>query len=334
MNKDYNKDLFEELLGSTQYRLIYDVYPKKLKDLGYNDIEFIGDNLFAHGNVPIMLVSHADIVGTDYPTEFIYEKNDSIIRANNRTLGGDDRCGGYIILEALKKLNVRPYICITHDEEKGCLGADEFTTKMPYNEYEIKFMIELDRRGSNDLVYYDCDGYDEFMKFCEDMTGYKHAHGSYSDICSFMDEWKVCGVNLSCGYYNEHTSQEYVVINEMLNTKDVLVNWLNNIDYDTLPRFDYTPKQTQGYSSNWDWLFDSYEEGKDLFPNEDYSPYDEDTEDIIEHEGVSYGVCADCGALVPLTEEALKYGIILCHDCRGYYDDVCSSGDRSLYKLF
>ena len=34
MNKDYNKDLFEELLGSTQYRLIYDVYPKKLKDLG------------------------------------------------------------------------------------------------------------------------------------------------------------------------------------------------------------------------------------------------------------------------------------------------------------
>ena len=29
MNKDYNKDLFEELLGSTQYRLIYDVYPKK-----------------------------------------------------------------------------------------------------------------------------------------------------------------------------------------------------------------------------------------------------------------------------------------------------------------
>ena len=106
MNKDYNKDLFEELLGSTQYRLIYDVYPKKLKDLGYNDIEFIGDNLFAHGNVPVMLVSHADIVGTDYPTEFIYEKNDSIIRANKRTLGGDDRCGGYIILEALKKINV------------------------------------------------------------------------------------------------------------------------------------------------------------------------------------------------------------------------------------
>ena len=195
-------------------------------------------------------------------------------------------------------------------------------------------MIELDRRGSNDLVYYDCDGYDEFMKFCEDMTGYKHAHGSYSDICSFMDEWKICGVNLSCGYYNEHTAKEHVVIDEMINTKNVLVNWLNNIDYDTLPRFDYSPKQTQGYSSNWDWLFDSYEESKDLFPNEDYSPYDEDTEDIIEHEGVSYGVCADCSKLVPLTEHALKYGIILCEECRGYYDDICSSGDRSLYKLF
>lgn len=331
MNKDYNKDLFEELLGSTQYRLIYDVYPKKLKDLGYNDIEFIGDNLFAHGNVPVMLVSHADIVGNDYPTEFIYEKNDSIIRANNRTLGGDDRCGGYIILEALKKLNVRPYICITHDEEKGCLGADEFTTKMPYNEYEIKFMIELDRRGSEDLVYYDCDGYEDFMKFCEDMTGYKHAHGSYSDICSFMDEWKVCGVNMSCGYYNEHTAKEHVVIDEMLNTKDVLVNWLNNIDYDTLQRFDYSPKQ-KNYSSNWDFLFDSYDEGNDL---NGYTFYDEEDEDGCVHkDGCAYTTCADCNALIPMTESSYKFGIALCESCQQYYEDIIDKEDRNFYKLF
>lgn len=333
MNKNYNKDLFEELLGSTQYRLIYDIMPNKLKKFGYNDIEWIGDNLFAHGDIPVMIVCHADIVGIDYPTEFIYEKNDSIIRANNRTLGGDDRCGQYILLEAMKKLNVRPYIAITHDEEKGCIGADEFVTKMPYNEYEIKFLIELDRRGSNDLVYYDCDGHDEFMKFCEDMTGWKHAYGSYSDICSFMDEWKICGVNLSCGYYNEHSANEHVVIDEMLNVVDVLANWLNNIDYDTLPRFEHTPKK-QSYSSNWDWLLDSYDEAKDLYHSEEYSPYDEDAENIIEHEGQAYGICADCGCLVPMTEEAMKYGIILCHECKGYYDDICSTGDRSLYKLF
>lgn len=336
MNKDYNKDLFEYLLGSTQYELIYNVLPEKLNKLGYNDIEHISDNLFAHGEIPILLVAHCDIVtsNNEYPTEFIYEKNDSIIRANNRTLGADDRGGVYIILEALKKLSKRPYLLFTHSEERGCIGASEFVTKMPYNEYEIKFMIELDRRGSNDLVYYDCDGYDEFMKFCEDMTGYKHAYGSYSDICELMNEWKICGVNMSVGYYSEHTSKEYVIIDEMLNTKDVLVNWLNNIDYDTLPRFDYTPKQTQGYSSNWDWLFDSYDEAKDLFPNEDYSPYDEDGEKIIECGGTSYVCCVDCSKLIPLNECSQHYGICLCEDCASYYDDVIERNNRDKYKLF
>ena len=89
----YNKELFEGLLSASQYRLIYDIMPKHLKDCGYTDIEWVGDNLFAHGNVPIMLVSHADIVGTGQPEEFIYEDNGNVIRANNRTLGGDDRCG-------------------------------------------------------------------------------------------------------------------------------------------------------------------------------------------------------------------------------------------------
>ena len=332
MNKNYNKNLFEELLGSTQYGLIYNVYPKKLEKLGYKDIEYVGDNLFAHGNVPIVLMAHADIVGTDYPTEFIYEKNNDIIRANQRTLGGDDRCGGYIILEALKKLNVRPYIIITHDEEKGCIGAEEFVSKMPYNEYEIKFMIELDRRGSNDLVYYDCDGHADFMKFCETHTGWKHAIGSFSDICSFMEAWKICGVNLSCGYYSEHTNKEYVVISEMLNTVNTLVNWLNNIDYDTLETFEYIPMERSHFGSNWDWMYD-YEEGNDLnFFN--YSPYEEDAEDLIEYNGEKFMLCSDCGTLVPFSETS-KYNIPLCRECQNYYDDMISKNyDKGVYKLF
>ena len=326
----YNKELFEELLSASQYRLIYDIMPKHLKDCGYTDIEWVGDNLFVHGNVPIMLVSHADIVGTGQPEEFIYEDNGNIIRANNRTLGGDDRCGLYIMLEAMKKLDVRPYICITRDEEKGCLGAEEFATKMPCNEYEIKFMIELDRRGSNDLVFYDCTNNEEFVKFCEQGTGWREAYGSFSDICIFMDDWKICGVNMSCGYYNEHTPKEHVVISEMLNTLDTLVKWLNNIDYDTLERFDYVPTP-KAYGSDYDWLLDLYEEGDDLYG--DYL-YDEDGMDMtIERDGIEYSICSDCGALTPLTQDMYKYNIPLCEDCRHYYDDLTYI-DREDYKKF
>ena len=98
--KAFSRQQLNEMIDLAEFGL------KKIFTIQKEIIEKAPKVLFAHGNVPIMLVSHADIVGNDYPTEFIYEKNDSIIRANKRTLGGDDRCGGYIILEALKKINV------------------------------------------------------------------------------------------------------------------------------------------------------------------------------------------------------------------------------------
>lgn len=318
----YNKNLFEKLLGASQYKLIYNIMPNHLQACGYSDIEWVGDNLYAHGNVPVMLVAHADIVGTDYPTEFIYatKGGKTTIKANKRTLGGDDRCGLYIMLEAMKKLNVRPYICVTHDEEKGCIGASEFVTRMPYNENEIKFMIELDRRGSNDLVFYDSTSNTEFVEFCEKGTGWKEAYGSFSDICEFMESWKICGVNMSCGYYREHTSEEYVVIDEMLNTVKTLVRWLNNMDYDTLERFEFIPLPSKYWGSwgvngslceDYDYLYD------DL--------YDVDgDDDTVLHEGVEYTLCADCGALVPMSQDRKKFGIPLCDDCMNYYEDLAN----------
>ena len=138
----FNKSLYEELLMSSQYKLIYDTLPNKLRELGYNDINHVGDNLFCIGNVPVMLVAHADSVMTnnEYPKNFIYK--DGIVRANQRTLGSDDRNGIYIMLEAIKDLDVKPFLLVTHDEEQGCKGSDEFVTKMPYNEYDICFAIE------------------------------------------------------------------------------------------------------------------------------------------------------------------------------------------------
>ena len=330
--RKYNKALYHELVSKTQPELLAYMIVQ-LDKLGYKDIEVHDGFVLAYGTTEIMLCHHADTVHRELPRDIVYE--DGKI-SSPQGIGGDDRNGAYIILETLTDLvdeGIKPYVVIFEDEEIGTVGSEKFVKQFPCNEWDLKFVIECDRRNANDLVFYDATDCREFVEYCEQATGWKEAHGSYSDISVIMDAWNLACVNVSCGYYREHSVFEYTVINEMLGTVDMLVNWLSSIDYTQLKQFVFYPRKQQ-YSSNWDWLFDSYEEGKDLFPNEDYSPYDEDTEDIIEHEGVSYGVCADCGALVPLTEEALKYGIILCHDCRGYYDDICSSGDRSLYKLF
>ena len=312
----YNMMLFHELLRASQEELLLEKLPNKLNELGMKDNELIGDCLFVHGNVPVMLVCHTDIVGTGNPDSFFYQTEQdgttTLMAYDKRTLGGDDRCGQYIVLEALKELipqGIKPYILFTSDEEKGCIGASSFVKAMPTNEYDIKFMIELDRRGANDLVYYDCDGHEEFMKFCEQSTGYVHNFGSYSDIVELMDSWHICGVNMSCGYYNEHTSNEYVVIEEMMNTLHTLVNWLENVNYDELERFEYEPKQ-YGYGKLDLGVYGTYT-----------------TEEIVNSDGYgqSWSICSDCGALILLDDYTTQFGIPLCESCREYYKDIISS---------
>lgn len=321
--KKYNMSLFHELLSATQEELLFDIMPKKFNKLGMADQELIGDCLFVHGNVPVMLVAHLDIVSRDnnYPENFIYGVNKDgkeTICANNRTLGGDDRCGQYIILEALDELvkkGIKPYVLCTTDEERGCVGASQFVKAMPLNEYEIKFVIELDRRGKKDIVFYDCDGHKEFMEFAIEHSGYERAIGSYSDIVEITDAWKICSCNLSCGYYNEHTAWEYVVIDEMLYTRDVVVKWLSELNYDEVPMFEYVDNR-----KNYD---DDYY--AQLACGYGYTT--EELEDLT-HGGTSYSVCADCGTLVPMDDRALRYGICLCESCQEYYDDVLDKNCR------
>lgn len=326
----YKMDLMHGLLSSTQMELLHDKLPKLLAERNYNDVELIGDCLFAHGNIPVMLVAHCDLVQgkskEEAPQEFVYayEKNNTVLSAFDRTLGADDRSGIYIILETINDLlekNIRPFVLFTSDEEKGCIGASKFTTKMPSNEYEIKFVVELDRRGSNDAVFYDCDDDKEFVNFILEKTGYRHALGSYSDIVEISDAWGVCSCNLSCGYYSEHTQYEYLVIEEMMNTKKVLTDMLANLDYNELPTFTHTPikKNYGGFWSEQDY----------------YYPYEDCFgEDMYDVDG--YTVCADCGALVPYDDSHIAYGIPLCSSCKSYYDDVISTNlydDDELEKM-
>ncbi|MBR2872613.1 MAG: hypothetical protein IKB99_03855, partial [Lentisphaeria bacterium] len=44
----------------------------------------------------------------------------------------------------------------------------------------------------------------------------------------------ICGVNLACGYYKEHTDEEYLVKKEWLHTLELLKVWLAD---ENLPKF-------------------------------------------------------------------------------------------------
>lgn len=148
----------------------------------------------------------------------VHKELPRIIELNNgkisspQGIGGDDRCGIYMISKIIEKHHCS--VLFTEDEEIGGVGADKFVHHSCLNGLEFNYAIELDRRGKNDAVFYECDN-PEFEDFITEDGDWKIDFGSYSDICDVAPALGCAAVNLSCGYYNAHTKNEYVVFSEM-----------------------------------------------------------------------------------------------------------------------
>lgn len=224
----------------------------------------VGDGfVFAKGTFPVLLVAHMDTVHDLLPSLIVYDaENDSVSCAEG--IGGDDRCGIYMILEIVKRYNCSVLFC--EDEETGGVGAKKFTKTDLAKELTFNYAIELDRRGKNDAVFYDCDN-EEFEDFITS-DYYKTAYGSFSDISVVAPFLKCAAVNLSCGYYNAHTVSEYVVLSEMeRGIKEVCKILARTTEDD---KFEYVEAKYSNwysgsyykgssYSSNYSW-FDTYDE--------------------------------------------------------------------------
>lgn len=182
---------------------------RKMLEEKYNEVIYADGFVFAKGTVPILLVAHMDTVHKELPR--IIELNNGKI-SSPQGIGGDDRCGIYMISKIIEKHHCS--VLFTEDEEIGGVGADKFVHHSCLNGLEFNYAIELDRRGKNDAVFYECDN-PEFEDFITEDGDWRTDFGSYSDICDVAPALGCAAVNLSCGYYNAHTKNEYVVFSEM-----------------------------------------------------------------------------------------------------------------------
>lgn len=190
-------------------KLLKTLLNKQLIDFGYKP-KMRKTFLYAEGNYPVMLVAHLDTVHKDLCEVVCYSKDGNIV-CSPQGIGGDDRCGAYIIMSLLEKLSVRPHILFTEGEEYGGIGAKDFAKSQIVP--DINYIIEFDRQGYNDAVFYDCANTD-FIDFVEQFEFYER-YGSFSDISIIAPDLGVAAVNLSSGYYNAHTLGEYVVMSDM-----------------------------------------------------------------------------------------------------------------------
>lgn len=204
---------FENICRLTQKQLIIKNL-EVLKKEGYKEIIRHDGFIFAKGEIPVLLVAHMDTVHKEIPQIIEYIDKGNIL-SSPQGIGGDDRCGVYMIHEIIK--THKCHILFTEDEEIGGIGISKFINS-PYlnklKDLNINYMIELDRKGNNDAVFYECEN-PEFTEFITEDSGLKENFGSYTDICDLMPEVGVAGVNISCGYYNAHQKTEYVNFTEM-----------------------------------------------------------------------------------------------------------------------
>lgn len=245
MNKE-----FEKICRMSQKSLKNHV--KQKLQMRYEEVIVDDGFVYAQGNFPVLLVAHLDTVHSKLPNMILYDKDQNTVSSPNG-IGGDDRCGVYMIFEIIKKFNCSVLFC--EDEEDGGIGANKFVKTDLVRTLDFNYIIEFDRANANDAVFYSCDNYD-FEKFIT-RDFYKINYGTYSDICDIAPVIGCAAVNLSCGYYKAHTKDEYVVLSDMENSIkaacDILARTTQNDKFEYVEYFEYGAWNGYGYNGFIDY---------------------------------------------------------------------------------
>ena len=174
------------------------------------------------------MVCHIDTVHNINNDVQVVQLDDVLLAIDTKTMkrygiGGDDKVGVYITLELLKQFDNFKAVFFL-DEEVGCVGSSkaDFTF---FNNSTI--VLECDRRGYNDFVTsisgtkLSDDKLHNDIDYILDKYNRKKCIGGITDVGEIADNNPVQVANMSCGYYDPHSDNEYIVISEVESTKQM-----------------------------------------------------------------------------------------------------------------
>lgn len=239
------------------------------KILTENNIPFKEDdnkNIYClnYKNEPL-LSSHTDCVGTAEAGYYvnlinIYSYGDDEILKGIGNIGGDDKCGVFLIL--LYLLSGKPINAVfSRCEEIG--GADGIEHLLPIIKDDeifksIPYCIVLDRKNSGDIICtkngYGSQKFESALYEIGKKFGYAPVLGGSSDMNKIKEYMNGC--NLSVGYYNPHSNTEFVSLNDLFNAWNYLNELIKKMPRD-LPLEKIEPKTYNNWG-NWDYYRNLY----------------------------------------------------------------------------
>lgn len=255
MNNDEIMDLVKRFCCMTDNEIIDTIVSEIYNQNKSVKVEYNSNYTYIKGNLPVLLVAHIDTffdmplpsmkdfkIQNGFLLHTIYEEG------SGRNAGFDDRAGIAMIYYVIQH-GYFPSILLCNHEEIGGWGAIEFIKTHTINDCPFKFMIELDRGGANDAVFYDCDNFD-FIRFISEYD-FKTAKGSYTDIAVLAPMLQLAAVNLSVGYWREHSEEEMFVASYWYDTARKVCKILEDANSEEEDSFPYTTE------SRLSWLLSS-----------------------------------------------------------------------------
>jgi di/tripeptidase len=172
-------------------------------------------------------------------------------------IGGDDKCGVFACLTLLKELpNLKAAFFVS--EETGCHGSRAADPKFFDN---VGYGIQFDA-PENWMITEKCFGQilfdrdsDFFQKVDEVLTegmvneDMQYMVHPYTDVYALRSLFDFSCVNFSIGYYDYHTKNEYVVIEDVFNGIEMGRKMIQSLGYN----LHY--KKAQQYKNNSQLLY-------------------------------------------------------------------------------
>jgi len=260
---------------------------EELKDKGYEPVSHKDDYVWATGSIPIMLVAHVDTVGD---ADAVFHDHLENVFWSPDGLGADDRAGVWGILYLLEK-GYRPSILFTNGEESGGWGASSAKKKLAQDVGDVRVIVEIDRQGEMEAVFYSC-GSEKIREWVEGV-GFKKDFGTFSDISILGPAWDIAAVNLSAGYYMEHSRAEFLVVDHLMSTLAAVEKLLKDPPKEVWPhetdhakgwrttQWSYTSRREE-----YNFSFDNWSEkygGKDSDVDDDWGDWVNDGKGGLVH---------------------------------------------------
>jgi tripeptide aminopeptidase len=263
MSKEKLKDILSTptYCGQEQYLIT-----KIVKYLSNSKLNYVIDQ---YGNIYVTkgtadyypcVVAHTDSVHRIVDMEIVEDtNNDDFLYAIEKGTkkktgcGGDNKAGVYVCLELLESVDVLKVVFFV-SEEYGCFGSilsdETFFTNVGY-------ALQFDAPESDWVTHYcngvklfdeDGDFYKTIQPILEDYMGdYELGRHPYTDVNILGSFHDFSCINYSVGYYNMHSSNEYVSFKytkQALNIALEIISSLGNIKYHFIDKNIVVDKQT------------------------------------------------------------------------------------------